>query len=79
MPATNEQQAHPDAYQADIHASTTPTDASLIDAAPDLLAALKMIIREVSGGRKPYSSDSYLPEKFQDVALAAIAKAEGRA
>jgi hypothetical protein len=50
-------------------------DATLISAAPDLLASLEAIIAEVEGQSKPFSSDSYLPEFLKAQARAAIGKA----
>lgn len=58
----------------------SPANARLIAAAPELLAALRMVADEVccfEDGPRPYSGDSYLPEKFKDAIRAAIAKAEG--
>ena len=54
------------------------TASALTDAAPDLLAALEAIMDEVAGPSKPFSSDSWLPERFHEIALAAIAKAKGK-
>jgi len=52
--------------------------ARLIAAAPELLAALELIVTEAWAPAKPYSSNSYLPEHFIDIARSAIAKAKGQ-
>lgn len=46
--------------------------------APTALEALESIVFECKGPSKPYSSDSYLPEKLIDQARAAIAAARGQ-
>lgn len=56
-------------------------DARLISAAPELLATLRAIADEAKcydDGPRPYSGDSYLPERFLGMIRATLAKAEGR-
>ena len=53
------------------------TDARLIGAAPDMLDALRTIVAEVRGPLKPFSTDSYLPARFVELAIAAIEKVAG--
>lgn len=45
----------------------------------ELLASLDAIVNECDGTEKPYSTDSYLPQKFIEKAREAIAKAKGGA
>jgi hypothetical protein len=56
-------------------AAQAQANASLIAAAPELLAALQAIVEEADGPSKPYSSDSYLPPHLIQAARAAIANA----
>jgi hypothetical protein len=60
-----------------------PADVALIIAAPDMLAALKMAERVLSGGpisitNMPTNTVTYSQERDLPVIRAAIAKAEGR-
>lgn len=50
----------------------------LIDAAPGMLAALRLTLAELQGPDKPYSSDSYLPPPLVKMIVETIAQAEGR-
>lgn len=56
-----------------------PKNARLIAAAPDLLAALQAVAGETGcfeTGPRPYSGDSYLPEKFKEAIRAALLSAQ---
>jgi hypothetical protein len=51
-------------------------NARLIAAAPELLAALRAILDECSPDKRPYSTESWLPDHLLADARAAISKAE---
>jgi len=56
-------------------------DARLISTAPELLTTLRAVADEAKcydDGPRPYSGDSYLPERLLEMIRATLAKAEGR-
>ena len=58
---------------------TGMADASLIAAAPEMLAALQAVLAEIDGPDRPHSTDSWLPSHLVDQVRLAMVKVEGGA
>ena len=53
-------------------------DARLIAAAPELLDALRVVLDEITPGRRPYDGDSHLPDHIVEQCRAALMAATER-